>query len=405
MTTNPVTAPYLDGDPVAEPAWSYPEYVYQPDDGHYYQCIAANISVAAIEPDQAKDQNVWGQYWRDVGTAKPEGFDYQYPNGNDWVGDTVPDTVYSPKDRGFPTVAIFNDQRLLLMANADNPTGIYGSGIGEYLNFIVGPEDNDPFIFVLDSTDTPVIRWARSQFHLIVGSSAGEWIVDGDPTITPTSVKAVQQNFARSQLAIPIQVDDEIFYIEMGGRKIRSTRFADEFKAMNSADVSVLAEDLIATDRVNRIIATFVPETLIQILRLTGQPVFMTYDKTMGVMAYSEMETDGDVQDMCGYFSLFLNEDIGVYATNRNGNYVLESMRYPDGKFHVELTDNDIVYLDGWTTGTVSGQVITGLAHLNGKEVSVLIDDAWIIGTHTVANNQLVLAKDYTGSNYAVGLP
>jgi hypothetical protein len=130
----------------------------------------------------------------------------------------------------------------------------------------------------------------------------------------------------------------------------------------------------------------------------------MTYTKEMGMMAYSEVETDGFVNDVAAYYSLATTQDYTFWAVERNGQYVLERMRYPCGKVCKPLTTNGIVCMDSWFSGTVSGLEITGLDLLNGKEVGVLIDDAWQIKEYTVANGKVTLPTDFTGSSYAVGL-
>ena len=98
-----------------EPAWSYPGMVFQPDDDHYYQCIQTHVSDADSEPGNPSSlaTSVWEIYWTDLGIPVPDGWDYQYPTGNEWATATI----YSPLNRGFPTVAVFHEQRLILMAN------------------------------------------------------------------------------------------------------------------------------------------------------------------------------------------------------------------------------------------------------------------------------------------------
>jgi hypothetical protein len=130
----------------------------------------------------------------------------------------------------------------------------------------------------------------------------------------------------------------------------------------------------------------------------------MTYTKEMGMMAYTEIETDGFVNDVAAYYSLFNTQDYTYWAIQRNGQYVLEKMRYPCGKVCKPLTTNGIVLMDGWLSGIVSGLDITGLESLEGKEVGVLIDDAWQIREFTVANGKITLPEDFTGRTYAVGL-
>lgn len=384
-------------DPVAEPAWSYPYYVYHIGTASFYQCTRVHRSGAANEPGTG---TAWSEYWDDLGIATPVGFDYMFPSGNDWATDEI----YSPFDRGFPTVGEFHNQRLLLMANKDNPTAIYGSALGAYSDFIPGVNDDEAFLFVLDSSDTPQIKWAVSQGNLTLGTSSGEWSLTADVTLTPTDIHAEQQNHIRSYLTRPVQVDVEIFYIEQGQRKLRATRYMEIHRAYTSQDVSVLAEHLVATDGIKRLACGYIPETCLLMLRNNGQPLFLTYEKTQPILAFSEIETDGTVYDMSAYFSLGVNRDYFYFATQRNNEYIIERMRYPDGKTFTDLTENNVVFMDGWVTGTVVGDTISGLEHLEGKAVGVLIDDAWQIGTYTVTVGKVTLEQDFTGADYAVGL-
>jgi hypothetical protein len=400
-TDPPVTQPVTEGsDATEEPAWSYPCYVLHND--VYYRCIAVHKSetdsVIDNEPGVGAE---WEAFWADVGIAKPIGFDYQYPDGNDWAGGVI----YSPQNRGFPTVCVFNDQRLILMANPDNPTALYGSQLGYYFNFKPGVNDDDPFLFLLDSSDTPQIKWARSQRNLTLGTSSGEWSITADVTITPTDIHAEQQNNARSHLSIPVQVDTEIFYIEQGGRKLRATQYFDQPASLTSIDGSLMAEHLISKVGIKRVIASYIPEVFLVLLRNDGQLVFLTYEKSQPIMAFTEQLTDGTIHDCASYFAFNANRDYTYYAVERNGRFVLERLRYPCSKLCTPLTQNQVVHLDGWVTGIVAGSTITGLDHLNGKVVSVLLDDAWQIGTFVVGAGQLTLPEDRTGALYAVGLP
>ena len=384
ISESPVVQPGFTGDAVEEPAWSYPTYVLH--NSVYYRCTAVHRSAAANEPGVGAE---WELYWEDVGVAKPVGFDYQFPSGNAWASGQT----YAPGGRGFPTVVVFHDQRLLFMANPDNPTALYGSGLGYYFNFAPGANDDEP------------IKWARSQATLTLGTSSGEWRISADVTLTPTDIQAQQQNNARSERAIPAQVDTEIFYIEQGGRKLRATRYFDESNSLTSSDVSLLAEHLIATNGIKRIAVSYIPEVFMAIVRNNGQPVFFTYEKNQPVLAFTDQQTDGFVYDCASYFAANTNRDYTYFAVERNGNYVLERMRYPCSKVCAGLTENKVVHMDGWVRGTVAGSVITGLGHLEGKEVWVLIDDAWQIGEFIVEAGQIELSEDKTGALYAVGLP
>jgi hypothetical protein len=402
LTLPPIAQPINDGnqDQVAEPAWSYPLMVLHGADDHYYQCIRTHRSVAAV--DEPGVGTAWELFWTDLGIAIPDGWFYQYPAGNSWADDTV----YSPLNRGFPTVCVFHEQRLILMANKDNPTAIYGSAIGDFFSFRPGPNDDQPFLYVIDSSDTPEIKWARSQRSLLLGTSSGEWSINAAVTITPTDINAEQQNYAKSDLTLTTQVDTEIFYIEQGGRKLRATRFVqDNSNTFTSDQVSLMAEDLVSTYGISRVVGSHIPETMLTMLRKNGQVVYLTYEKQASVLAFTEGETDGSVADVASFFSLPQNADYTYYAVQRNNRYVLERMRYPCSKLCTGLQAQGVVHMDGWTSGIVTGSIIEGLENLEGKTVFVLVDDAWQIGTYVVINGQVLLNADETGKTYAVGLP
>ena len=389
-----------------EPAWSYPLYVYQPADTHYYQCIRTHVAEAGAGGNEPGVGALAPIYWEDLGIAVPDGFSYQYPDGNDWseLDAAGAANIYSPLNRGFPTVAVFHEQRLILMANKDNPTAIYGSAIGAFQSFTPGPNDNDSWLYILDSSDTPQIKWARSQKGLALGTSAGEWAINSDVTITPTDINAEQQNNSRSHLTMTAQHDIDIFYIEQGMRKLKATQFSNDRRSFVTTDVSIMSEELVSTYGINRVCVSTIPETFFAFTRNNGQPIYLNYEREAQVLAFSECETDANVYDVCSYFSLAMNFDYTYYAVQRNNRWVLERMRYPTSKDTNGLTENDIVYMDSWVTGTVSRETIHGLEHLEGKQVGVLIDDAWQNGTYTVTNGLINLEKDYTGRSYAVGL-
>jgi hypothetical protein len=343
-----------------------------------------------------------------LGIEKPVGFDYQYPDGNDWVNLSG---VILPLDRGFPTVAAFHQQRLILMANKDNPTALYGSGLNAYQDFLVGANDDEAWLFVLDSSDSPQIKWAISDRELVLGTSSGEWVISADVTITPSDIQAQRQNASRSHLSKPVQIDTEIFYIEQGNRKIRSSRYVRERGSFVSQNISLASEHLISTYGVKRLAIQHVPEVMMVGVTGNGQFITMTYE-VLGsqtvTQAFTEHTTDGEIYDVAAYFSIFQNRDSTYFAVKRNGNWLIERMRYPTSKEQLPLGEKGIVCMDSWITGDlleINGEMVaTGLDHLNDKKVHVLVNDAWVVEEVTVDNGKIVLPPDYTGT-FAIGQP
>lgn len=387
-----------------EPAWSFPYVVEHGGTPNYYQCIVPHDSDSTTEPGVGGS---WEDVWTDLGTTAPAWYDWQHGGSNAWATDQQ----YGPWDRGFPTVSMFNDQRLLLMANKDMPTGIWGSRIGVYDDFIGGANDSDPFFFALATDDSPTIKWAASsQIGLIIGTSAGDWLIAADVTLGPTDIDANRQNSARSSLARAVTIDNEIFYIEQGGKKVRVTRYLREALGFSSADASAIAEHLVSRPGIKRLVLMHTPETLLLALRNDGQLTALAYDRSNEVAAWSELETNGTVEDMCAIYSLADEQDYIYLSVTRGENTYLERMQYPVREFEDDLSIQGVVCMDSWVAGAFSpgpptiATQITGLDHLEGLGVGLLLDDAYG-GEHLVSGGKILLSGLETApTSYAVGL-
>jgi len=392
-----------DTNQTLEPAWSYPTYVFHV--ANYYQCIAPHTSeTGVIEPPDAA-------YWVDLGTTKPDTFDWQYPDGNVWADGVI----YAPHGRGFPTVGAIHQQRLLLMANASVTMGIWGSRLNQFKDFTLGPEDDDPFFFTIDTSDTPTIKWAESQRHLTIGTSSGDFMLRGEVTLTPSDVNALKQNNARSFKTRAVTTNTDIIYIEQGNEKIRTTSYLRDPDAMTSKDISLIAENLLHT-KVKRLVILHTPELMVVALRFDGSMVAVSFAPDFNVAAWFELESAGFVHDIAGNYKITTEADgtisgeDGIFATIMHGdNYFLERMPYPSRTMTPKLEESDpslteqgVVCLDSWVTGTIvtgDANVITGLDHLEGLEVAALVDDAWT-GIYTVQSGTIILTSEEDIENY-----
>jgi hypothetical protein len=391
-----------------EPAWSYPTYVFYTTDSNYYQCIAPHKSTAGINPTDVT-------YWTLIGVTKPDTFDYSYPDGNDWQEDIV----YSPNDRGFPTVTTFHEQRLIFAAAPFSTTALWGSRIGFYKDFVGGPDSDDPFSFTLDTADTPTIKWMTSQIRLMVGTSAGDWRIGSEITLGPGDISAIKQNNSRSYKTPPVVSNVDVFYIEQGQTKIRSTSYAEQLNSFTSLDVSIMAEHLFHGG-VKRIVIMQTPEVLIVVLREDGTLAAMTYAQNMG--AWTEIETQGHIRDIATYYSTITQQDelwvqiSYAYVEGGPNIWQLERMPYPSRTMtpyldegDETLTEQGVICIDSWTRGQMNNNVITGIEHLEGQVVGAIVNDAWA-GLYTVTGGAVTLddlqisgSEPYEGE-YAVGL-
>ena len=408
---------------VYEKAWSYPTYVLH--GSNYYQCLLPHTAETGVNEPPAS------AFWTDLGTTKPSTFDWQYFDNETQVSANVwaNGVTYAPGGRGFPRVCCFHQQRLILAGTPSATTALWGSGLNDYKNFKGGAESDDPFAFTLDTSDTPAIKWMTSQIQLMVGTSAGDWRVYAEVTLGPGDVVAQKQNNARSYSTLPVSVNVNVLYIEQGNTKIRGTTYSDELNSFSSTDLTIMAENLFHPG-IKRLALLQNPETLIVALRNDGKLCALTYGDNIG--AWTELETQGFIHDIASYYSTETNEDELWVQTSYNYDpqgpaiidWGLERMPYPSRTytpyqatvgpftlFSESLTEQGVVCMDSWTRGTLAAgnNVISGLEHLEGKEVGCTVDDAWT-GLYTVTGGiiqlddiQLSATETYAGQ-YAVGL-
>ncbi len=375
-----------------EPAWSFPTYVLH--SGTYYQCILAHTPDATNEPPNTT-------YWTAL-TGKPETFDWQYPDGNDWVAD-IPTArqSYSPGGRGFPTVGVFYEQRLLLMANPSQPMGIFGSRIAKYKDFQLGPQDDDPLFFAIDTSDSPQIKWAQAQRKLIIGTSSGDFALQSDVTMTPSNVQATKQNNGRSHGTDAITIGVDIFYVQQGKEKMRKTTWVDDLQAQYSADISLVVQHLLVP-RVKRLALMMTPEVLMFGLRDNGTLICCCYTPENDTAAWSEFTTSGRIIDICGGYNAVTDEDELWCLVTYDGGLTrwIEKMPYPSRDKQIRVTpdddalvDQNIVCMDGWISGTIiegDNNIIQGLEQFEGLTVTAMVDDAYS-GEYVVNDGAIVL--------------
>jgi hypothetical protein len=408
----------------AEPAWSYPNVVLH--NGNYYQCIKPNWPIEAPgpndnEPGVSTPDSKWEEFWLDLGATKPDWYDYQYPDGNPWNGqnpgdleNTTDAVVYGVWDRGWPQVAVFFQQRLIVFALDDQPTTVYGTRIGDYRDWQPGVGASDPFIFDLDTSDSPKIKHAEvTQSALVIGTSAGDFRLGGDVTLGPTDVQLTKQNSARSYKTRAVSMQNTAFYIEQGREKLRGTLYGRDRNSWTSTEMSLVAEHLFY-EKISRLVLVQAPDVMLYALRDDGNLVAMAWVPAGQSYqpAFTEIITSGTVVDICGYYSSSAEEDYLLALVNHSGNYRIERMPYPERDLQertkdadITLTEQGIVHMDAWITGQlIQSNLINAPFRYNNTVVDVQVNDAYVGKILVDELGRIILPEDYeVGDEYAFG--
>jgi hypothetical protein len=287
--------------------------------------------------------------------------------------------------RGWPVSCCFHQDRLVLGGSRDLPNRLWLSRSGQLFNFDLGTGLDDQAIeFALMSDQVNAIRAVFSGRHLQVFTSGAEWMVTGDP-LTPGNIQLNRQTRVGSptdRIVPPVDVDGATIFAARGGKSLHEFVYTDVEQAYQANDLALVSRHLVDRPQAMAFDQT---RRLLHIVMADGRLATLTIYRAEQVTAWTRQET-------LGAFHHVAELDGVVYAvTERAGTVALERF-------------DDALSLDAASEGETAQPATTwsGLAHLEGRDVSVVADGA-PRGLLPVNGGAIVL--DPPARRVAAGLP
>lgn len=147
---------------------------------------------------------------------------------------------------GYPGFSSLHQGRLWFGGVSGMPTTLFASASGDFQNFRMGSNDDDALHLTLAADDQSRICWICPSRSLLVGTTESEWTLaapDGG-AITPSNASFCRQSSVGSEVKDATGVENAVFYIQRGGRRLREISYKLEADGYTSTDVSLLAEHL-----------------------------------------------------------------------------------------------------------------------------------------------------------------
>lgn len=302
---------------------------------------------------------------------------------------------------GYPRTGTLWEQRLIAAGTARFPQTVWGTRTGEYLNFARGVDDDDGFAFTINSDEVNAINFMASGRALMAFTTGGEFTLQGgiEKPITPTNVQIrARSNHGCAQVR-PVKIGREELFVQRAGRKVRAFSYNATNDDYAAPDVSILAEH-ITTSGITEMAWQKTPEPWLWAVRADGRMACCTYElQDENVVAWTLRETGLGIDKF---------ESVAVIPDGAGGETVwVIANRVANGGFqrYVErlsdavLCDSAILY--GATGGPVTS--LTGLAHLNGRDVDV-VADGYYVGRFTVAAGAITVPS-INADDVIIGLP
>lgn len=264
----------------------------------------------------------------------------------------------------WPSVVEFYQGRLWLAATPAEASTIWGSKSGDPFNFTIGNNDDDSFELPLSTTGG--IKWLKGQKGMVVGTDIGEQVITSEGSlITPTDRKATEQSGWGSVDIQPSLAGNDIVYISQDRTKVRAVNTSFSTGSWVSVDLTWVAEHITR----NRIIESIYiqnPNYQLYFILADGSIVACTYDREHEVVGWMRLVTDGEFLSMTKTDSV--EGTVLWVAVRRNGNIRIEA---------IDPEESIWQFTDSWVRGMVGVDgLVTGLDHLEGLTVQVLVDGA-----------------------------
>lgn len=327
---------------------------------------------------------------------------------------TWSESAWSTKN-GFPRAVALHEQRLVFGGCTTQPQTLWGSQIGDFLNFQRTSRDDGSFAYQIAAQEGNAIQWLATQGDgLIIGTQGDEWLMGSgtseDP-ITPTNVRAKRQTRLGSEAVQAQLVNEVVIFVQRGGRKLREYVFAFETSGYISADLTLLAEHVTA-GQIKQIAFSQHPDPTVWAIMGDGRLGCMSYDRGQNVVAWAEMVTDGEFESVASIYGEGGDADEIWVVVKReiDGATCRTVERLARGWWDALYAGSQsaLNYLDCSKAVSLSpaSTIVTGLDHLEGETVGVSVDgavhpDRKVIGgqiTLQTAASEVVAGLRYTST-------
>ena len=296
-------------------------------------------------------------------------------------------------DNGYPKMACFFQDRLVLAATKKEPYSIWMSRTGDYPNFGIEKVDGG----VTDDSAIKADLITRNGFEilhlvpakdLVILTTGNEWIIEGSSIITPAKINPRPQTMRGSNTCPPQHIGNRIVHVQRSGKTARDLGYQYDADNYNGDDLTLLATHL--TEGHKLVSSAYIqePNSTLYYVRDDGVLLSLAFIKEQNVFAWSHHTTDGKYKK--------------VTSIPNGASDILYVTVERDGKIYIERFNPDIeaaVYMDSYVTG--SGSSIKA-SHLIGKTVQVLADGTRLQDAVVPENGLVAFGQSF--SDITIGL-
>jgi hypothetical protein len=285
--------------------------------------------------------------------------------------------------RGWPASVDYYEGRVIFGGSKSLPQTLFGSVIDDNYNFDLGRGlDSDAIQITLQKTNA--IKDVIGDRNLQVFTTNEEYAslqLQGQP-LTPTNLPFRKQSSNGIANVAPVILDNQTFYVQRGGKRVMTYVFNNTQSAYQSVDASIVATHLIRNPVDSASFKNDREEDSNYLFLTNSDGTIASYQTLAAenVSAWSLLDTQGK-------FKRVISVDNDIYFIIEREIGGIQRQYLEKLNFNI-YTDSTLIFNYGVPT-----DIITGLDHLNGKNVRV-IGDGYNLGEYLVGKeipNQIEL--------------
>lgn len=320
------------------------------------------------------------------------------------------DTSQSPPDDiiklnagedDYPSTVTYHEQRRWFAGTNEKPQVIWATRTGTEANLTssIPSRDADGMELRLAASQNNQIRHLVALTDMIALTAAGEFLIGSDGPLTPSNITIKPQGYSGASNVQPVVTAGSLLYVQAQGSRIRELGYNWESQSYRTLDVSIMAPHRFNGFQIKQIAYSRAPDQVMWAVRDDGVLLGLTYVPDQQVFAWHAHDTLGQIESCCVVAED--NQDALYVVVRRTVNG--RSVRYVERLRDRIITQlADAFFVDaGLTYSGAPTSTLTGLWHLEGREVDILTDGA-VHPKRTVTNGSVTL--DYPTSKAHVGL-
>jgi hypothetical protein len=188
---------------------------------------------------------------------------------------------------GFPSCGTSHQQRVFFGGLKNLPSTIVASKTADPDEWVAGPDENDPFSFVIDDPRGGEIKWMESAKGLFVGTHNSEFVIGGEP-VGPSQIGADRHTGYGGSAVQPILVGGNVLFVDSDKRGVREMGFVFERDRYKANDLTDIAAHLFDGKEIQEIDHFVSPESVVVVLFTDGSACALSYRPENSVMGWSD---------------------------------------------------------------------------------------------------------------------